>query len=113
MPGRKKTTATKSAAKRKTVARKPRRKTTRRPKVAGKFGSRHYAIEVRAGELVGVGPDDKEWGPVACGVHRSAAVHETATDDEDEKAPGFDPGCEDCVAQAESTGNYAITHHTV
>jgi hypothetical protein len=40
-------------------------------------------------------------------------VHETATDDEDETAPGFDPTCEDCQAQAESTGNYAVSHHTV
>jgi len=103
MPGRKKSTATKSTA----------RKSTRRAAVAGKFGSRHYAIEVRAGELYGTGPDGQRFEPVACGVHRSAAVHETATDDEDETAPGFDPTCEDCVAQAESTGNYAVNHHTV
>jgi hypothetical protein len=110
MPARKKATATKSTAKRKTAA---RRKKSTRGKVAGKYGSRHYVVEVRAGELFGTGPDGQRFEPVACGVHRSIAVHETATDDEDETAPGFDPKCEDCQAQAESTGNYAVSHHTV
>jgi hypothetical protein len=100
MPARKKSTATRS----KPVARGA--KTT-------EYGGQRYLVKVKAGALFGEGPDGQRFEPVACGLHRSAAIHETATDDEDETPDGFDPGCEDCVAQAESTANYAFSHHTV
>jgi hypothetical protein len=106
MPARKKSTATRKKA----VARKPARK---RSGKMTEYGGRRYRVTIESGELFGEGPDGQRFEPVACGLHRSAAIHETATDDEDETPDGFDPGCEDCVAQAESTANYAFSHHTV
>lgn len=101
MPARKKSTA-----RRKTTARKRTGPTTT-------YGPDRFALTIEAGALYGLDADGIQRDPVACGVHRSAAVHESATDDEDERAEGFDPSCEDCVAQAESTAAYADQHHTV
>ena len=104
MPARKKST---------TVTRK--KATTRRKRKAPStaFGSRRYKVSVTKGALVGVGPDGQEFFPVACGPHRSVPVFERSNDDKDAKPDGFDPSCEECVAQAESTAAYADTHHTV
>lgn len=48
------------------------------------------------------------YGPVACGVHRSEpTVFETSTDDLPEDPPGFQPNCDDCVAELDSTLDHA------
>ena len=104
MPASKSTAKRKTAAK-KTAARKPRRKAKTRAAV--KFGGRRLPMSVVPGELVGTTPDGRTWDPVACGVHRSGPLHESATDDHDEPAAGFDPKCEDCVTQAEATADHA------
>lgn len=76
---------------------------------------------------------DKEWGPIACGVHNAQGTFDAngETDDyktvtvEDEatgtsrefierKPPaGFDPSCDDCKAQLESTLDHARRNATV
>ncbi len=99
----------------------PARKTstaTRRTRARAKpgpleFGSRHYRCKATVGELALVGPDGQVWEWAACGVHRSGGLHETATNEEDTKAKGFQSDCEDCKAQAQTTALYALAHSTV
>jgi hypothetical protein len=112
MPGKKKSTATRSAPRRKSTTVGPTRRKKRKAATT-KYGPGRFALEIETGALFGLDADGIQRDPVACGVHRSAAVHESSTDDEDEKAEGFDPKCDDCVAQAESTAAYADQHHTV
>jgi hypothetical protein len=101
MPPRRKSTGT------------ARARTSRAPKSKLEFGSRHYRCKATVGELALVGPDGQVWEWAACGVHRSGGVHETATNDEDTKAKGFQADCDDCQAQAQTTALYANAHATV
>jgi len=89
------------------------KRTTKAKAATTTYGPERFELEIETGALFGLDPDGIQRAPVACGVHHSAAVHESATDDLDELAEGFDPSCEDCVAQADSTAAYADQHHTV
>jgi hypothetical protein len=46
------------------------------------------------GKLEATDISGRQWGPIACGEHRSAAA--------DEEPDGFQSGCEACEAQLES-----------
>jgi len=78
-----------------------------------KFGGDLYLLNVKPGDMVMVGPDGQEFGPAACGDHRSVPITEFATNDPRPEPDGFQFDCEACREQADVTANYAYTHHTV
>lgn len=61
-----------------------------------------YVVE--ADGLTWIDPTGGAWSPVACGEHRSIDVHESSVDEKKAPVPkGFQPDCEDCMAELEST----------
>jgi hypothetical protein len=71
------------------------------PKKAATYTTAGVHYEVNAGALEVDG-----YGPVACGEHNSTGgIFDTTT--EPGQAPGFDPSCDACKAQADVIGEFA------
>jgi len=107
MAGTSKSTATRSTSRRRPA--EPR-------KVKGgryEFGRKTWKLTIGAGEMFLVAPDDSQWAPAVCGVHRSAGTAEHSTDDVPPSPAGFDPKCEDCQTQAVAAADQALQHRSL